>query len=244
MNSALVQKRKDGTRFVTKKDLKERYPFSKEFIADFSRRNPVVLDNFKQRTKTLSLNNNEISKIDFNELCKSLILDLQSIPTGAADATKYHRLITGILEFLFYPKLIYPTLEQEIHDGRKRIDLTFDNAAENGIFNRLSQNMQLPCQYIMVECKNYTTDIRNPELDQLSGRFSPNRGKVGFIVCRTIENFELFLNRCRDTYRDNRGLIIPIVDSDLIDLLNNHNEWNSDYLEVFLSNRIRSITMN
>jgi len=244
LNSALVQKRKNGERFVTKKNLKVINPYSKEFIAEFSRRNPIVLERFKQRTKTISLNNNEITDINISDICKSLIIDLQNIPAGSDNATLFHRLVTGILELIFYPKLIYPTLELEIHNGRKRIDLTFDNAAESGIFNRLSQNMGMPCQYIMVECKNYSTDIRNPELDQLAGRFSPNRGKVGFIICRTIDNFNLFLDRCKDTYRDNRGLIIPLTDSDLVDLLNNHNEWNSDYIETFLSNRIRNIMMN
>ena len=96
----------------------------------------------------------------------------------------------------------------------------------------------------MVECKNYSSDIQNPELDQLAGRFSPNRGQVGFLVCRTIDNFDLFINRCKDTYRDNRGLIIPLTDSDLIGLLNNHNENFSNYSERFFSDRIRDITMN
>lgn len=244
MNSVLVQQRKNGVRFVTKKSLKEKHPFSKEFIADFSRRNPDVLNNFRKRTKTHSLKNNEITDININDLCQSLIADLQGLQAGTDNATQFHRLVTGILEIIFYPNLIYPTLEQGIHDGRKRIDLTFDNAACDGIFYRLSQNMGLPCQYIMVECKNYSSDIRNPELDQLSGRFSPNRGQVGFIVCRTIDNFDLFLNRCRDTYRDNRGLIIPLIDDDLIGLLSNHNEWNSDYSERFFSDRIRSIAVN
>lgn len=244
MNSVLVQQRKNGVRFVTKKDLKPIYPFSKEFIADFSRRNPIVLNNFRERTKTYSLKNNEITDININDLCKSLIADLQGLPAGTENATQFHRLVTGILEIIFYPNLIYPTLEQEIHDGRKRIDLTFDNAAYDGIFYRLSQNMGLPCQYIMVECKNYSSDIRNPELDQLSGRFSPNRGQVGIIVCRTIDNFDLFLNRCRDTYRDNRGLIIPLIDNDLINLLSNYSELNSDYTERFFSDRIRNIAVN
>lgn len=244
MNSALVQQRNDGTRFVTKKALKDSNPYSKEFIADFSRRNPEVLAIFKTRTKSNSLNNHELADINIRNLCQVLISDLQNIPTGATDATRFHRLVTGILEIIFYPHLIYPTLELEIHDGRKRIDLSFDNAAENGVFYRLSNNMGLPCQYIMVECKNYTNDISNPELDQLSGRFSPNRGRVGFLVCRSFENFNLFLDRCKDTYRDDRGLIIPLSDDDMVDLLNDHDEWNKDYLETFLSDRIRSIITN
>lgn len=246
MNSALVQKRKNGTKFVTKKDLKELHPFSKDFIVEFSRRNPAVLTNFKTATKSKvqSLNNNELTDLNIGDLCQSLIENLQSTSTGSKNATRFHRIVTGILEIIFYPNLIYPTLELEIHEGRKRIDLTFDNAASDGIFFRLSNTMGLPCQYIMVECKNYSSDIQNPELDQLGGRFSPNRGRVGFIVCRSFENYDRFLSRCKDTYRDDRGLIIPLSDDDLINLLNHHSEWNTDYLERFLSDRIRDIMTN
>jgi hypothetical protein len=244
MNSALVQKKKDGTRFVTKKDLKARNAFSKDFLADFSQRNPTVLNSFKTLTKTNSLTNIEIADINIRDLITHLIAELQSIPAGNADATRYHRLITGILELIFYPHLIYPTLEREIHNGRKRIDITFDNAASDGLFLRFSQNMGLPCQHIMVECKNYSSDPINPELDQLSGRFSPNRGRVGLLLCRTIDDMNLFINRCQDTYRDDRGLIIPLTDSDIINMLLNYDNWNSNFIDNFLADRVRQITIN
>ncbi|MNK55187.1 hypothetical protein D3C87_741960 [compost metagenome] len=243
LNSALIQTKRDGTKFVTKKSLKARHPFSKDFIAEFSRRNPAVLRNFKERTKTKSLNNNEITEINFRDLTQQLISQLKNIPSGSDEATTYHRLITGILELIFYPHLIYPTLEQEIHDGRKRIDIVFDNAASGGIFLRFSKNMNIPCQYIMVECKNYSSDPKNPELDQLGGRFSPNRGKVGFLLCRTIENMDLFINRCKDTYKDDRGLIIPFTDVDIINVLENYSDWNNDFIEAYISNRVRQITI-
>ena len=245
LNSALVKERTDGTRFVTKKSLKESYPMSKQFLADFSLRHPEVLEQFKQQTNTNALTNFELDpNINLRELSNFLIEQLQNIPTGNNDATTYHRLISGILEFLFYPNLIYPTLENEIHDGRKRIDITFDNAAVDGIFFRLSNSMGLPCQFIMVECKNYSSDPANPELDQLSGRFSPNRGRVGLLLCRSFTNFNRFIDRCRDTYTDNRGLIIPLTDEDVILLLRNYNNNNSDFLDRYLSDRIRLIAIN
>ncbi|MDH7444801.1 hypothetical protein [Aquimarina sp. 2201CG14-23] len=244
LNSALIQKRKDGTPFVTKKDLKEKYPFSKDFLADFTNRNPLVLQQFKGQTSTSSLTNKELTELDIPALIGSLKTKLTSIPPGTASATDYHRTITGIIELIFYPHLIYPDLEREIHDGRKRIDINFDNASETGIFHRLSNNMGIPCQYIMMECKNYSSDPVNPELDQLSGRFSPNRGKVGFLLCRTIDKFDLFIKRCQDTYRDDRGLIIPLSDKDIIQILDNYNNWNSNYIDQFLSDRIREITIN
>lgn len=244
INSALVQKRKDGRKFVTKKDLKERNPLTKDFLAEFSKRNPQVLREFKSSVITTSLSNNDITDINMREVGAYLIQQLGLIEAGSNGATGYHRLISGILELIFYPHLIYPTLEQEIHSGRKRIDIKFDNAAVEGIFFRFSNNMNLPCQYIMVECKNYSSDPTNPELDQLSGRFGPNRGVVGFLLCRTIDNMDRFIERCRDTFRDNRGLIIPIVDSDIIDLLNNFDVLSTDYVDRFLSDRVRRIAMN
>ena len=182
LNSALVQQRGDGTKFVTKKSLKERFPMSKDFLADFSQRHPEILAKFKQESKTTTLTNLELSAESTRDLANFLIQELKSIPTGPAEATRYHRLITGVLEFLFYPNLIYPTLEVEIHDGRKRIDITFDNAAVDGIFFRLSNAMRLPCQFIMVECKNYTSDPANPELDQLSGTLFTKQRKSRIIV--------------------------------------------------------------
>lgn len=243
MNSALIQNKKDGTKYVTKKDIKVKNPFSKDFLSDFSKRNPNVLLQFKSKVKISSLNNDEISDIDIKSINTSLISQLKKIPPGPKNATSYHRLITGILEIIFYPHLISPVLENEIHDGRKRIDLTFDNASTEGIFLRLSEIHQLPCQYIMVECKNYSSDPVNPELDQLSGRFSPNRGKVGFLLCRTINNMDLFIKRCKDTYTDQRGLIIPITDEDIINILNNYDRNNCGLTETFLSDRIREIAL-
>lgn len=244
INSGLVKERKDGTRYVTKSSLEEQFPFSKNFITDFTQQHPEVLTNFKRKSKSNSLTNQELADIDLRGLVTFLISTLQNTNPGNEHATRYHRLITGILEIIFYPLLISPTLEEEIHNGRKRIDIVFDNAASIGIFYRLHAVMQLPCQYIFIECKNYSDDPTNPEIDQLAGRFSPNRGRVGFLVCRTIQNYDLFLNRCRDTYRDNRGLIIPLVDEEIITLLRNYNNWNDDFIEKFLSNKIREIALN
>lgn len=244
LQTALVQRKNNGAHFVTKKSLKEINPQSKDFLRRFTLQHPEVLEQFKDVTDINSLTNIEITDIDITQIKQDLIDRLQAIPSGTDSASDFHNIIIGILELVFYPHLINPIKEREIHEGRKRIDITFDNASKNGIFYRLSENHRIPCPYIFIECKNYSRDIVNPELDQIGGRFSVNRGQVGFIICRQIDNFQLFMNRCRDTYRDGRGLIIPLVDNDIVQLLQNYDNWNTAFTERFLSERIREITIN
>ena len=144
----------------------------------------------------------------------------------------------GILEFIFYPKLINPCKENKINDGRKRIDISFDNGAPNqGFFHRLQHAFNIPCPYIHVECKNYTDDPENPEVDQLAGRFSVNTGKFGILVCRKIENKNLFLKRCKDLWKQKTELIIPVTDEIIVNILseikNNKPHAEEEYLTNF-----------
>ncbi len=226
LNTALVQRRirKDGSErvWVTKKSIIEHEPpFTKEYLAKFTQAHPEVFAKFRRDTSTevSPIKNQDISSGNLNEIIDHLINELQNTPSGNENATRYHKLTVGILELIFYPNLMAPQVEREIHDGRKRIDITFDNAASYGFFHRLHTTYKTPSQFIFVECKNYSRDVANPELDQLSGRFSLHRGKFGLLLCRTIDNLNVFLSRCTDTYKDDRGTIIPLVDRDLISIL-------------------------
>lgn len=94
-----------------------------------------------------------------------------------------------------------------------------------------------------MECKNYGSEVANPELDQISGRFSPNRGKFGLLVCRTIDDMERFIARCADTYHDSRGTIIPLVDDDFIYMLNEVKKGRENPEEELLADRLRKIIL-
>ncbi len=232
-------------RFVTKKDLiKKELPSNKELLIDFTKRHPEVFKDFKKiaATEVKTIPDSKLDSVDVNELIDHLIGKLQNTPKGDTAAHKYHTLMIGILEFIFYPTLINPHKEQEINEGRKRIDISFENGAPaEGFFHRVQHTHNIPCPYIPMECKNYSDDIHNPELDQMIGRFSPNRGKFGLIICREINNEALFMRRCTDTFKDQHGLIIPLTDEDVVTILNKKKEGVMHFEEDILTEKARRI---
>ena len=213
-DSSLVHTLRGGARRVYKKDLEARFPNTKDFLYKFSRKNPKVLKKYRKTLEKLEKadRQSEVDTADEREIAGALIKALRSIKPGSEQAADYHTLMIGLVEFLFFPRLLYPRKEQEIHDGRKRIDIVMENGAHTGTFYFIPNVRKLPCAYVPFECKNYTTEVANPEIDQLSGRFSANRGMLGFLCCRHFENRDLFVQRCRDTFKDGRGLILPLED--------------------------------
>ena len=250
LNTVLVQRRirKDGSerRWVTTKSIIEHEkPITKEFLAKFTQDHPEIFAKFREETaiEVSSLKNQDLSDGDLNEIVDLLISELENTPAGSENATHYHKLTVGILELIFYSNLTSPQVEREIHEGRKRIDITFDNAASFGFFHRLHTIYNTPSQFIFVECKNYSRDVANPELDQLSGRFSLHRGKFGLLLCRTIDDLSAFMSRCTDTYKDDRGIIIPLVDDDFISILEELKKGVDRPEESLLSDRFRAIAL-
>ncbi|WP_203334754.1 hypothetical protein [Planococcus beigongshangi] len=235
LNTSLVKRRtlKSGEikTTVVKEEVADKYnAYSKSFLRTFTRRHPDYFDAFKAsaKIKLASLSNEEILENHSDEfylgIINELIQGFSKIRTGTSDANRFHDHIIACMNFLFYPSLTNPVKEQEINQGRKRIDLAYNNAAEGGFFFNLQTVKDIPSAYIFVECKNYTKDVANPELDQLNGRFSPNRGKVGFMVFRTCNNEEVLFQRCADYYRDNKNLILPMQDKDFIFILSKMKE--------------------
>lgn len=251
LNTALVRVRQDKhgnvvKRFVTKKSIRDDIGhISKDYLAEFTASHPEIFKNFKDKTAENAhpFSNEEMATELLSKVILHLSDALKAIRPGNEEATKYHRTIVGILELIFYPRLTSPKIEKEIHDGRKRIDITFDNSAESGFFFRLANSYGVPSPFILVECKNYARDVANPELDQIAGRFNPNRGKFGIIICRSINDINLFLRRCSDTYRDDRGLILPLIDNDLLLMLTNYEDKGIDFCEEILVNRFRHIAL-
>ncbi|MBN3856149.1 hypothetical protein G3N59_22505 [Paraburkholderia sp. Ac-20340] len=246
MGSSLVQyRRKTETPFVTKKSIiQHEAPFEKDYLASFTQQHRDVFANFRRNVAGESpIPGEGLEEIDRGSVIDHLISQINGTPSGNATATHYHRIIVSVLELLFYPHLICPEVEVEINDGRRRIDLTFDNAAQTGFFTRLQMQFGLNCQYIIVECKNYSRDINNPELDQIQGRFSPNRGRVGLVLCRSVNDRAALFSRCNDIYTDQRGLVLPLFDDDLIAALTALKADDGEFVETMMANRLREVVL-
>lgn len=202
----------------TKKSLKEKYGTSKPDIARLTRENPQALENYREaKRKRIQppLSHQDFIDEGIGELpdLDRLLGDVRAVGVGKASADQYHRAVEKLLTAMFYPALTMPQIEYPIHAGRKRIDISYTNVAERGFFGWIANHY--PSALIFVECKNYNNDPKNPELDQLTGRFSPRRGKVGLLVCRKIEDKETMAARCRDAADDDRGFILALDDHDL-----------------------------
>ncbi len=222
----LVYKRKNGDQYVTKKSIRDQYEqtgvsLDKGFCAQFAVDHPDVYNEFKNKIINQYDPNepNNLEIISFSDRAKELIDRLNAIKPGKADEAKYQDAIFDILIFILGNRVVCPSKEVKIHDGRKRIDVTFLVSSMEGVFNDIMNIHKLPLKLLYGECKNYSNDVGNPEIDQLSGRFSPMRTRFGLLLFRTIENRDLLIKRCQDTYKDDRGLIVPLVDKDIIEIL-------------------------
>ncbi|KDE12436.1 hypothetical protein [Rhodococcus aetherivorans] len=216
--SHLVEILKDGRRKVKLKKLDALVGTSKPRLVDHSLKFEDAFPEYKSSitaTTKPPLDRRQFEEefgaepVDFRALLDSV----RAVSSGNAGATLYHQAVANLLTALFDASLGNHRLEYPIHDGRKRLDIKYDNIAVAGFFRWLS--LHHPAAIIPVECKNYTADPRNPELDQLTGRFSRERGQVGILVCRQVSDKDTMRARCRDAAKDGRGFVLVLDDDDL-----------------------------
>jgi len=223
-NSSLVRLLKHGERRKPyKKTLMAIHTDKKATNVEITQIAPGVKDSYRS---TQEKNFDIISQQELSEGVgveapnwDQLLQDVLDTPAGSDHATQYHRAVEKLLTALFFPALDLPVIEQEIHQGRKRIDISYSNIARKGFFHWLHDVHNVMSSEIPVECKNYTDDIANEEMDQMTGRFGVNRGIVGILCHRKIGNKRRLIDRARDAVSDGRGYVILLDDSDLIELV-------------------------
>ncbi|KAB7610422.1 hypothetical protein F9L33_14065 [Amylibacter sp. SFDW26] len=246
---SLVRTFVNGEKYVTKKDVKEEHPKNKNDMAAFVQEHPEVLEAYKQlKGAEGPLTNQDIMRVSQNtffqeDLFARVLIDrLQQIPTGTPTANEYHSVVMGICTFLFYPSLTCPVKEHSVDQGRKRIDIKFNNSATGGFFNQMLLSPNTRSIAVPMECKNYTKEIANPELDQIAGRYSIHRGSLGFLLCRNMDNRARFIDRCRDNVGAGRGYTIVLEDADIVEFLEYVEQNQRNMIDDALTRRFDEIT--
>jgi len=244
--SSLVEVLKDKKRRVTKISLMKHYGTNKDAVAKLTEENPGVLAKYKKvkaDEPSYPISNSQLAEIEgaANVQLFDLYKAVVAIPAGKAHAHKYERAVEGLLSGLFYPSLIHPVRQSPINQGRKIVDLRFTNAARAGFFFWLAEHYTAP--YVFVEFKNYTEDVKNPELDQLSGRFSKSGGQVGILICRGVSDRKKIDAMCRDTAKDGRGYMIVLDDADLEILVKSTSTMHYDASKTILNNRFDQLVL-
>lgn len=149
---------------------------------------------------------------------------LSMILPGKEQAHDYHNTVFEYLKIIFEKELRRGKKETPINSGRKRIDITFDNAGKEGFFFDLKNQYDIKCAKILIECKNYNESLQNPEFDQLTGRFNNWYGEFGLLICRSITCRKKSISQCKDILNSGKGVVIVLTDEDLkklMDLRNN-----------------------
>jgi hypothetical protein len=225
-NSSLVQiiktGKNKGDRRVTKKSVEEKYGSEKKALSiKQTDKKPELFKKFKAENSipTAALDHRQIAEAggvsppNWDKLLKEVI----DIPPGKKHAYNYETAVQNLMEALFYPFLVEPQTQTPLHDGLKRVDITFKNYAQSGFFRWLS--LHYSSSYVFIECKNYGSEIGNPEIDQISMRFSPARGKFGIVFCRNVEDRKKMKDRCRAAANDGHGFVVVLDDDDLRELI-------------------------
>lgn len=232
---------------VYKSDIKNAFPPTKETLETFSAQHPDIYERFKAsffKHNPLSIralmgfHGEEFQEEAFT---RHAITALEKLPTGARHASDYQYLMVGLAHYLFYPELSNPVLERPINTDRKRIDISFDNTADSGFFFRTRTDPFLLAREVVIECKNYSHDISNPEVDQLIGRFDPRRGRLGIILCRAIEDAGRLRERCADAFRSQHGAIIVLTDADVKEMLGASFHDRKRAIESILQSQMRAL---
>ena len=167
---------------------------------------------------------------------------LAGIRPGPTAASQYHQLIFKTLSEVFDPALRNGKIEQGINGGQKRIDIVYRNRATHGFFFDLNAQHRIICPYIFGECKNYSRDIKNPEFDQLGGRFNDRRGRFGILVCRHILDKNRALEACKHILNAGNRIIV-LEDCDIIALVECKNTGGMDAVDEFMERKHRDILM-
>jgi hypothetical protein len=252
-NGQLVELLRNGRRRVTKKSVAAKYRrkygnTKKQVSAGATLDNPEILDNFRKDKRSPVRRSPPPTYKEIGERTQkkppnltALLTAVTKVKSGKAGANAYHKAVAELFDVLFYPELIFGEVESESHNKTKRIDIRYVNSGGSGGFFAWFASNYGNAPHVVVECKNYTGDPENPELDQLLGRFTKHNGKIGILACRTFKDKAKFIERCHQAAVNDQGHILPLDDGDLKALVAARKAGDDEAFRKILNDRFHEI---
>jgi hypothetical protein len=182
----------------------------------------------------------QVTKLEGINVLESYTAELDTIPSGRADASKYHRLIFNVLKSVLENRLKRAEIEEKLADDTQRADITFQNQRENGFFKQLDEGYHITCPNIFIECKNYNGDIGNPEFAQIQNRLNKIRGQFGIIVCRKIIDLKKAKDRQKNLKNDEKFVIV-LTDQDIKKLANFKVKGKEREIDDFIEGKFKQL---
>lgn len=163
---------------------------------------------------------------------------IKSIPLGTQNE-EYHRVVSYALGRIFRESLREMEIKQSVHDDIGEIDTVFTNDAKTGFFKKMSDRYS--CSFPIFEMKNYSKDPGNPEVDQLNGRLTANRGNFGILVCRSVVDEDRLYDICASKLPDH--CILFLTDKDIFEMLNYSRNGGIDDIDELMNAKLRTLLM-
>lgn len=216
-NDSLVQTLKNGSRKVTKKDIREdtRFTLDKEFISNYIMKNPDVMDSYRKelvaRFKPVDPALPSEKAIEDDPIILETLAKLKGIAPGRKQANEYHEAIYILIQFIFDWCLESFDKEFKMDGGRSRIDIISNNYASGGLFRNFIDDYRATT--LPMECKNYDFDLGNDEFNQIMERLGENTSQLGMIFCRKIDDLPKTIAHLGDRWLRHKCMIVLLDDS-------------------------------
>lgn len=214
---------------ISWQEINKKYNFCKKTVVDVLHENPDLKRKYfdqKERESIQVINLSEVKGTDSEKnSVEELIMELDQIKSGTADAKKYESFIARVLTTLFDPYLVDPRTQVKTFDGREIIDITFYNAADRGFWSDVKQKHG--SNSIPIELKNMR-DISNTEVFQIAARLNENMGKFGMLIVRDYDKLDIG-RVYRRLYQENK-VILLMNDDDIIQMIRNFGDGINPHL--------------
>jgi len=172
----------------------------------------------------------------------SYLKELRTIPKGKEGAHSYHKLISNILLEVCKSSFKNMEIDKRSFEGKFFIDTIYTNSAQKGFFKDLPEkNKNINCNYILLETKNYSSELKNMDFNHFTSRFTRNIGNFGILACRDLKNASLTLKRCKNILHSVNKYIIILRDLDIIKLIELSRDGLEEEISNFFDNKFKTL---